>query len=553
MTHTLARTLAGVMFLASAASGATGAASQPGRPGRNRPALDLPIASRKLVVAHYMTHMLYYRGVRTGHNWDPAMYWPNGPAAKLGGLIQHYPMTVPFRTTRSLEESVEFEMRAAKRLGVDGFQFFYPCPPNDAFMAHCGRIIRAFFRVAAARKLDFKLTLCLCSPDEGTQKRKTDFWVKHIGEILSKHRDSPHWLRRPDGRNVFFLWCPDALTDRLPHHWQVKDNPRRVADVADAYEDLARRLSLRIAYVYHLRWPNDRAHLRAVLDNFPAVWGWTDSYATDDGWERVAAGCKARKRDYTQTVYPDYYTSKLYPHRKNAPMLFRLEEALAIGRENTERQIQVCRLSYVFRQLLARAVRTDAALINLVTWNDYPEGHHLAPEINHNFGFALLLKHYKGIWQGRTRGVRRESAIVFYKKYRHDIVPKPFDFHRRIKRAVGPEKLEDGIEVVTILNAPADLFVNGRPCGPVGTGLVATTAPMAPGPVRVGVRRGGKTVLGFTAPEWITDRPYRTDRLTYCYSSQFGRIYRDLFADAKPMVSDEYAEDKPGVPNWRER
>jgi len=518
---------------------------------RNRPELDLPLTDARRVVAHYMTDMTFFKGHRVSDSVDPRHYRPDGPARALGGLTQHVPMAAHFLEGASLDESAAFEMRAAMRLGVDGFQFFYPCVLSDPFLERYGQIIRAFFRVADAQRLDFKLTLCLCSPEKGTQARKIAHWSKHIRSIVGATRNSPHWLTTPDGRRVVFLWCPDGLTDRLAHHWLVHQHPEHVAHVAAAYERLAQAAGIRAAYVYHLRWPKDRAHVEAVLDHFPAVWGWTDSFAPDDGWDHVAARCKARRRDYTQTVYPDYYTSKLYPRRKDAPMLHRLDEALKLGLAGVERHIQRCRLSCVFRKLLERAVRTDASMINLATWNDYPEGHHLAPEINHNFGFARLLRYYRRAWRSPASPIERETAIAFFKKYPHDVRPEPFDIACRVKRAAGDAADEDGIEVVTILREPAVVVVRGVPRR-APAGLAATTFPMRPGPVYVRVERRGTPFIEFTCPEWITRQPYRTDRLTYCYSSDFPRLFRDLFGDRPPWVSDEYAETQ-AMPNWRKR
>lgn len=503
--------------------------------------LDLPLTSRKLVVAHYMTEMLYCDGARPGDIWDPAMYSRMGPAAKLGGLIQTYPMAARFMKDASLEESVAFEMRAAMRLGVDGFQFFYPCVLNDKFMRRYGEIIKMFFRMAAERKLDFKLTLCLCDPDKGTEKQKLANWTKHIRDILSETRDSPNWLTTPDGRTIFYLWCPDALSDCVDAHWQIVKQPERVADVAAAYERLARSVDLGVAYIYHVRWPKDPEHVKAALDHFPAVWGWTDSFRLDDGWEDVAALCRRRKRDYTQTVYPDYYTSKLYTKGKPPEMISRLDQALRLGRDRLERHTQVCGLSAVYRKLLARAVRTEASLINFVTWNDFPEGHHLAPEVNHNFGFSLILQHYANLWRGRPERNRREAAVVLFKKYRHDAAVRPFRFDCRTKESFGREAEEDVIEMVTMLNQPAKVVVNGTSCGQVGAGLQVTRAPMRAGEVRVELTRNNQPLLTLTAPEWITDAPYRTDRLTYTFSSEFDTIFRDLFGDVAPIHSREYA------------
>jgi len=126
------------------------------------------------------------------------------------------------------------------------------------------------------------------------------------------------------------------------------------------------------------------------------VWAWTDSYAEDDGWEPVAEECRRRKRTYTQTVYPDYYTSKLY-NLDTREMIHHLR-VLNMPFDKLGRETQNYGVTYVFRKLLERAVKLDVPVINVATWNDFAEGHHLAPEINHNFAFWVLLNHYKRKW-----------------------------------------------------------------------------------------------------------------------------------------------------------
>ncbi len=43
-----------------------------------------------------------------------------------------------------------------------------------------------------------------------------------------------------------------------------------------------------------------------------------------------------------------------------------------------------------------------------------------------------------------------------------------------------------------------------------------------------------------TGDEWITDKPYRTDRLTYGKSTLFDAHFRTLYGDVEPPVSAEY-------------
>ena len=75
-----------------------------------------------------------------------------------------------------------------------------------------------------------------------------------------------------------------------------------------------------------------------------------------------------------------------------------------------QRKYMTVGLSQTFRQQLEAAIRTDAPIINVITWNDYPEGHHLAPEVNHNFGFSILLTYYKSVWQGKPNPYQEQRC-----------------------------------------------------------------------------------------------------------------------------------------------
>ena len=212
------------------------------------------VDAEKLVIAHYMVGSTFFQGHDVGDITDPAMYAADGPSREVGGLIQHYPMAHLYYSDATLEEAVSYEMRAAQTLGVDGFQFFLPCVHHDGFMANYMRIIDAFFRVASEEDNSFKLTLCLCNPTDGTQAEKIERWVRHIRPLLEAHRGASSWLRAPDGRIYFYMWCPDALADTMDHSWQVIRDPRHVGEAAEAYRTLA-----------NAPWRRHRIHLPPSL------------------------------------------------------------------------------------------------------------------------------------------------------------------------------------------------------------------------------------------------------------------------------------------------
>ncbi len=558
-TPPAARVLAGaalplLMLLAQGGAAGEGAVSL----RANRPELSRPFVAGKLVIAHFMTAMIPARGAETG--WiDPARYDPRGVTAALGGQSQVVPVpSLIHGNGMSLEAAALLEMRTAKTLGVDGFNFFFPLGPGERFRKRYADIVLAFFRVAREHKLDFKLTLCLCNPSATnmTETEKVRILGRHLGRIARATRESPNWLRTPDGRIIIYTWVPDGIIDELGgKHWDIRKRPDLVRKVAEAYEAVAWRAGVDAAFLYHLRFPDDARHVEAVLDYFPAVAGWCVNAGDEAAWGRVAKRCRERGRAFVQEVYADYYTSKLYRRGKGYDLIFSVDEMLRLGREGVVRHAHVLDLSRNFRRRLELAVELDAPVINLTTWNDYPEGHHLAPEINHNFGFSLLLRHYKAKWRSRPRagkpGGPREAAIAFFKKYPHAVRPRPHDIEVDIRKRNAPSSAEDAIEVVTILDSRARLTVNDRLPVTVAAGLVETRVPMEPGPVRVRVTRGAEVVAAFTTPEWITRKPYRTDRLTFSYSSEHDSVYRELYGDAPVHVSMEYAEDERGVPNWR--
>jgi hypothetical protein len=531
-----------------------GAAEAPVHVDRNRPVLDLPITDKKLVLAHYMTEFLNYKG-----NYDSIftrldLSSPDGPSGSMGGINQFktIPSCLPAFRDLSMEAAAAFEMRTALKLGIDGFQFYYPCVPDPAFNRKYTEIIKAFFRAADAQHIDFKLTLCLSNANgPGTEEAKMAIWTHAITDILSQSRDSDKWLKSPDGRYVFYLYSQEGLAREVTHPWDLYKTPELVSKVADAYAQLAKNCGVDIAYIYRLRHPENEAYVNAVLDYFPAVWDWidTDPDKTEKDWQRVAGLCRRRHRTYTQTVFSDYYGSKVYDGSNGQyRLMFNVYEVLGKDIKDIFRECMPTQLTYVFRRLLGRAVSLDAALINYATWNDYPEGHHIAPEINHNFAFPVLLRHFKDQWKGQT-GLEEERILVFFKKYAHTVRPAYFDIPYRFQKYPENEPKDDFIDIETILDSEADLVFKGRKVAHVGKGLVSTLVPTEPGQVSVQVQRDGKTVLSLAAPEWITSRPYRTDRMTFAYSSDNDEQYHDIFGDAPVYVSNEYAESPHGI-NW---
>jgi hypothetical protein len=506
---------------------------------KNLPELSLPISNQKLVMAHCMTNIIRYKGHKFEDSCDPDFFAAKGNVtASLGGLTQVQVLSDQVLKNKSLDEAVEFEMRTAIKCGIDGFQFYYVLGTPD-----WDEIVKAYFRVADAKKLDFKLTLCLSHPGGSTEAAKIAEFAQRINGILDAvGRNNPHWMRTPDGRLVIYLWYGESLAD-------IPADKKGLPDayyVASAYKKLADAVQEKFAVTPTINERIGKEKLNQYLDYFPAVWMWTVSYTNDYAGKLVADECRQRNRTFMGSAFSDFYTSKLLK-LGTWDMFHYAKEAADAGIGKVERKYIATGLSLNYRRMLEFGIQQDVPVFNIITWNDYPEGHHLAPEVNHNDGFSVLLKYYKSLWKHEPSPYANEDvAVVFFKKYKHDIKPKPFDIPvKSFQEDAVTYKSEDSIEVVTILKEKAQLSINGKLL-PVPAGYAVSRIPQHQGAVTVAILRNGTAVKKFTAPEWITDKPYRADRLTYSWSTETESYYKSVFGNEMPVYSTEYNPAKPG-------
>lgn len=498
-------------------------------PVKNGPDLSLPISDKKKVIAHCMTNIIRFKGHKLEDSCDPEYYEAKGNStASLGGLTQVKPLSDSLLRERTLDEAVEFEMRTALKSGIDGFQFYYVLG-----LPEWDEIIKAYFRVAGQQQLDFKLTLCISHPGGSTETVKIEELARRMNGIFETvGRNNPHWLRTPDGRLLLYMWYGEQLAD-------IPVDKKGLPDayyVARAYQKLAAATGERFACAYSINERIAADKLDQYLDYFPTVWMWTVSYTNNYAGQFVADRCRQRGRTFMGSAFPDFYTSKLLK-RGTWDMFHHAKDAVEAGIDKVERKYIATGLSWNYRKMLEFAIAQEAPIINIITWNDYPEGHHLAPEWNHNDGFSLLLKHYKSVWKKEPSPFRQQDvAIAFFKKYPHSVKPKPYNIPvESFQEDAVEKKAEDSIEVVTMLQDKAQLIINGK-AHAVPAGLAVTRVRQQEGAVQVFINRNGRMVKKLLSPERITLTPLRTDRLTYSWSTE-SETYRQSLANELPIAT----------------
>ena len=184
--------------------------------------------------------------------------------------------------------------------------------------------------------------------------------------------------------------------------------------------------------------------------------------------------------------------------------------------------------------MLQSAIDRDAQIINYATWNDWPEGQHLAPEVNHNFGPSLLLRHFAALWRGQPPPFD-DLAAVFFKKHPSTATPA-HPVAVKVKSLRNDPAAEDEIQLVTVLKSAVECRYNDKNSGIIQPGFQITALPLPPdGPIhiRLSLPGSGKTVAEFVTPVGVTRSPMRVDRLTYSYSNKDLDEFHALFGDMK--------------------
>ncbi len=521
----------------------------------DRPELQLPLFSKKMVIAHNMTEEVnrYATGI------DLDLYSLTGSTSNLGGLHQYlqYDAVLFSGKSNSLEEKCDQEIKEAIFCGLDGFQFYYPEVREDAFMRQYTKVIKAHLKVADQKYPNFKITLCFYPSGKIDINSNIDFYVTYVKELISETKDYQSWLKTPDGRTIFYTWIGDNILSELGgKHYLIKDQSELLAKVAWALEEIGLRSGVKPAIIHHLRFPENPTYVENFWKYFAGGWNWTTHTDSLPDLIKAAELGRAKKRMYSFTLYPDFYTSKIFK-QGTWEMFFDATKAVAYGKDHLTRHYQNTGLSDVYLSFLKEAIKKDSQLISFATWNDFREGQHLAPEINHNFVPALLLKYYKNVWQGASEPIEKETVMVMFKKYASTITPEPYDISIATNGSFDkypPAPNEDGLDIITLLKTSGTIFYNGIKVGEASPGPQVLKIPIQKGKVAVTIKRGDVVVCTVTPPEWRTEKPYRTDKLTYMFSSRCEELFHTLYGNDQVMpVSDEYAETIPGLPNWQKR
>ncbi|WP_281613071.1 endo-1,3-alpha-glucanase family glycosylhydrolase [Flammeovirga sp. SubArs3] len=449
----------------------------------------------------------------------------------VGRYRSYLPQVSQMTNPMPLNEAVEFEMRTAKSMGVDGFKFFVNVDANKYYLNRFIDVIIEYVTVASRKDIDFQFSVCINFPK--WTKRRADYLkettFQRLDQLFKRTNYSKLWLRNNKNEIVVFTTESSKIIQECIPKRDVKyflDNPAIFKKIAGEYDEIEKRLGTPISIVYHSSFPPNVSYNHLILDHFPALSCVKYSQFYDPGVESIRKICKQRKRPFIQHVFPDQLSTQMILKENDKKVAEKSKLSYTLKKKDVYLKSQSLKLTQGFRDLLGKAVSRDADFIDVSSWNLYEEGSHLAPEMHHGYANGLLLKYYKNIWKTGVENIEKEFVITSYKSY-NSTQRADTDIEVRTSLSMYPDKDQDSIEVVTVLNYPADVYCNNKYLGEAKKGISAFYAPKKIGTVTVEVKRKNKVVIGYETPKAIISSPKRMDWLTYSFCNLDEELARD--------------------------
>ncbi len=178
---------------------------------------------------------------------------------------------------------------------------------------------------------------------------------------------------------------------------------------------------------------------------------------------------------------------------------------------------------------------TGAELVQLPTWNDYPEGTQIAPSQENGWSYLDMSAYYLAWYKtGRAPQIVRDAVYLTHRTQPHAALPT-FAQTLLMKLRGGSSPARDTVEALTFLTAPGTVRVkvgtSSYSCE-VSAGVDTCTVPLGVGSVSATVERNGTPVTEVVSPATVTTTPYVQD-LQYVASSS-GRQEQNLSDTTAP-------------------
>ncbi|NME70716.1 glycoside hydrolase family 71/99 protein [Flammeovirga aprica] len=416
-----------------------------------------------------------------------------------------------------LKDAIEVELRTAKMYGIDVFKVKYNIFGSDKYKHSFKKLLALTIQIAEEKNIDFSFCVDVFFPKNKkykyTHEQLFSIVSNELGQIYGTTKMSEKWLRDTQGRIVLFTGNTKNIINYTRPDGAQKLNKKDIKTIKTFFDDLNDKSKLNIVPVYHVQTYKEDIQ-DEIIFHFDAVTHSFSFLKNLNDFKKLKEKFTSNNVKFFPHIYLNYMPNsfihkesgrKVYVHKK-----YSIDDTylLAYTPSGTQK----------FRELLDISFTSEIELLNLSSWNLYNQSNNLNPEIHNGYALSALLGYYTKLWEGKFDKVDEEMTYVAFRNLNREEVNNEKKF--TVRNKVNSYDEEGLIEIVTLLNYPAKVYVNNKYLGDAKGGIdafyIKKEGEMK---INVKVKREGKKVIDFTSPKTFTGHKYKFDPLVYITSS----------------------------------
>ncbi|NLR94087.1 glycoside hydrolase family 71/99 protein [Flammeovirga agarivorans] len=406
-----------------------------------------------------------------------------------GKLRTFVPLISQVSYPLNLQDAVLFEMESASKMGINAFRFPYYIMANPSYDEAFLEVLNQYFTTAQEKGLEFQFSIEVILRNNNKQishqfyqKMLTD----RLGKIFEGRQNSTSWLRDKEGNIMLFVRNPEYIEEYFytkKHQQNAKEIKGLLEDISLQFNKVLSKVNASCSIVYYNNYIKDLNYAKKVSNYFSLMYYPPLKQFREKEMDNISVFCKRKMIPFIQPVYNQVHNNRLKWKSNNKYVGKAYKEEL--DPNDVYLNPNPKDFSKNFVKTLDQAIRRDADFIDLTSWNNYDEGSHIAPEMHLQFSLSEILKFKLSDWRNELTKVTEQCHINQYSTtstYNLGTVDEVAD--------------KIAFELVTLLNSPADLYINGQFYQVLQSGLTVIDYPSEIAKAKkYSVRRGATKVF----------------------------------------------------------
>lgn len=429
------------------------------------------------------------------------------------------------------EDALEYEILAAKMMGVDGFKFEFNLLGTEAYVENYVQVVSLYTKVVKERNLDFNLTLELnfLKNEKVTNKQLLSILEKRLNYLLKVTTNNNIWLKTENNELIVFTKGIENILEKNRKKNITTLTTEDVKMIANEIHVLKSNLSEKIAIVYQTNTV-EKDVVSEVIKAFPAITLSSSVAVNKEAVSTLRKECLRMNKVYVPSVFIDKQNTQLYNALDNTMIDAQSNEISDLYIKGDDHK-----MTQTFRDGLEDIIQNNDKVVMVNSWNNFEEGSHLAREIHHGYALGVILKYYKAQWLNKEHIIEEELISTAFRNLFLDDLEKGNVKIQFDNKFYGGTAI-DSIEIVTILKEEGEVFYNKKHIGTASSGITSFYTSKSEGEVNVIVKRNKKEVLSYTSLKNIEGVKVVPDYMVYITSNldtKYAKYNQNVVLDRK--------------------